>query len=211
MAGSYGFKQADQLTAKYLNDVNDAVAGGQLVSVPTGAPQAAVSATQPGDRIILDDATALALSDTTVGTLYGGIYVYVGSKAASTAAPALGVPAFFLAADIGTVYEVTPDAQPTAAIATFLWGVYINAISKGNWGWIQTGGIATVKYQGTVTGTAAGDTVSTGVSQTPPAFDAGVATYTAILAAGTLGVAITAPSNAGTGKVSITRSPFNRI
>lgn len=211
MAGSYGFKQADQLTAKYLNDVNDANPGGSLVSVPAGAPQAAVSATQPGDRIILDDATALALSDTSVGTLYGGVYVYVETYASSTASPALGQPAFFRATDIGKLYQVDADAQPTGAIATFLHGVFINAITKGNYGWIQTAGVATVQYQGTVTATTAGDTVTTGISQTPPAFDAGVATWTAILGAAILGVAIDAPSNAGTGKVSITRSPFSRI
>ncbi len=211
MAGSYGFKQADQLTAKYLNDVNDSSQGGNLVSVPAGAPQAAVSATQAGDRIILDDATALALSDTSVGTLYGGVYVYVQTYASSTASPALGQPAFFLATDVGVAYRVDADAQPSAAVATFLHGVFINAITKGNYGWIQTAGVATIRYQAVVTSTAAGDTVSVGISQTPPAFDAGVATFTAILNAATLGVAIDAPADAGTGRVSITRSPFCRV
>lgn len=212
MAGGMLTKQADFLTAAYLNTVNDSVAGGAVVSVPSGAPSPQVSQTLPGDRIVLDDPTALALSNTSVGTLYGGIYQYMLSKSGSTASPAVGAPAFFVAADIGTIYEVTPDANPTAAAATFFVGVYINAITVGNYGWIQIAGVVSVTYQGTVTDTAAGDTVTVGISQTPPAFDAGVATWTKILGAAIVGVAVDAPSNAGTAKrVAITRSPFSRV
>src|ERR1700676_698809 len=100
MAGGWFTKQADFLTARYLNDVNDATLGGQIQSVPAGVPASQGIQTQPGDRIVLDDATALALSDTAIGTLWGGIYEYVQSKAASTAAPAVGIAAFFLAADV---------------------------------------------------------------------------------------------------------------
>src|ERR1700758_821268 len=99
MAGGMLTKQADQLTARFLNDVNDAVAGGAIVSLPSGVTGPAVSATQPGDRIVLDDATALALSDTAIGTLFGGIYMYVQTLSSSTAAPARGTGAFIRAAD----------------------------------------------------------------------------------------------------------------
>jgi len=214
MAAGMFTKQATFQTSKYLNDVNDPLGGPQIQSVPGGiAPQ--FDQDYPGDRICLDDATAYALSDTTVGTLYGGIYEYVITKSGSTAAPALGVPAFYLAADIGATttglnYEVTPDANPTAAAATFLQGVYISAPTKGNQCWIQVSGIATVQYQATVTDTAAGDSVTVGITQTPPGFDAGVATFTKIIMAAMFGVAITAPSNGGTGKVGITRM-INRI
>src|SRR6266446_3071285 len=124
-------------SAKFLNDVNDSQLGGAITSVPSGVTASQGQQNIPGDRIVLDDATALALSDTAVGTLYGGVYEYILSKAASTAAPAVGVPAFFLAADVtsttGLNYEVTPDAAPTAAIPTFFQGVYINALTKGNY------------------------------------------------------------------------------
>ena len=99
MAGGMLTKQADQLTAKYLIDVNDSVSGGIIVSVPAGAPAVNYSATQPGDRIVLDDATAKALSDTGVGTLYGGVYMYVQYKT-TTRPAAVGGIAFFKAADI---------------------------------------------------------------------------------------------------------------
>lgn len=213
MAAGMFTKQADFLTARFLNDVNDSVVGGQIQSVPAAVPATQGIQTLPGDRIILDDATALALSDTAVGTLWGGIYEYVVSKAASTAAPAVGSPAFFLAADIGSTsgpsvqYEVTPDAQPTAAIATFFQGVYINAVTKGNACWIQLCGIANCLFQATVTAGVAGNPVTVGISQTPPAFDSGVAAFSTILAAGFVGVAVQVPTNAGVKQVALTRFP----
>ena len=70
MAGGMLTKQADLLSARYLNDVNDQVSGGQMVSVPPGAASPMASQTQPGDRIVLDDATAMGLSDANVGTLF---------------------------------------------------------------------------------------------------------------------------------------------
>jgi hypothetical protein len=211
MAGGNLVKQDVLLTAPYLNQVNDSVSGGAITALPSGVTGPAYSQTIPGDRIVLDDVTALALSYTTTATLYGGIYEYDGSISGSTASPALGSPAFFRAADIGVIYQVTPDANPTAAVPTFLRGVYLNAVSKGNWGWIQVGGVATVKYQGTVTGTTAGYLVTVGLSQTPPAFDAQVAAWTVVLAANGVGVAIDAPSNAATGRVAMFQSPFRRV
>jgi len=192
--------------------VNDAAQGGSISTVPAGLLASQGQQNIPGDRIILDDATALALSDTAVGTLYGGVYEYILSKAASTAAPAVGVPAFFLAADVtsttGLNYEVTPDAAPTAAIPTFFQGVYINALTKGNFGWIQILGTAAITYQATVTGTAAGGDVSVGISQTPPAFDSGVTTFSVTTMGRFVGIAVDAPSNAGTGKkIILTRMP----
>src|SRR5882724_318408 len=95
MSGAMLTKQADQLTARFLNDVNDATSGGAVVSAPSGVTAVQASATQPGDRIVLDDATALALSDTAVGTLFGGVYMYVGTLTPETAAPARGKFAFW--------------------------------------------------------------------------------------------------------------------
>jgi hypothetical protein len=109
-------KQADQLTAAYLNDVNDSVSGGAVVSVPSGAPSAQISQTQPGDRVVLDDPTALALSDTAVGTLYGGVYMYVGYTTTTRAAVVGGI-AFWLATNLTTgVYTVNGDAQPSTTV-----------------------------------------------------------------------------------------------
>src|SRR5258708_134540 len=113
MAGGMFTKQADYLSARYLNDVNDTTVGGALTTAPTGLTVSQFQQTQPGDRILLDDATALALSDTVVGTLFGGIYEYVNVASGTAATATRGCVAFFVASTIGTSYQVSLDPQPT--------------------------------------------------------------------------------------------------
>ena len=213
MAGGMLTKQADFLTARYLNDVNDAASGGVIVSVPAGAPSPAVSQTIPGDRIVLDDATALALSDTTVGTLYGGIYEYVGATWTTQAARKGGV-AFWTATNLTTgVYTVNGDAQPTTAIPTYIAGIFINTLTKGYFGWIQIAGLATVLFDGALTAAAAGNWVSAKVSAsagTVSSADNGAAAGVVTLAA-MLGVAVGLPATSAASTVLLTRSPFGRI
>lgn len=207
--------------ARFLNDVNDSVSGGSVVSLPSGLQSPAVSQTQPGDRIVLDDATALALSDTTVGTLFGGIYMYVGTLSTATASPARGTAAFWRAADLITssIYQVTSDAQPAAAtLPTFIAGVFINAITKGNFGWIQLCGICSCLFDNAITGAGtAGNPVSVkvnaGVAST---FDVAVplaATLAAAIAAVDtfVGPAINLAAVNTISQVLWVRSPFGRI
>lgn len=209
MAGGMLTKQADQLTAKFLNDVNDAVSGGAIVSLPSGSPVPAASATQPGDRIVLDDITAAALSDTTVGTLLGGVYMYVGTLSSSTASPARGAIAFFRAADLGVTYQVTADAQPTTAVPTYVAGIFINAVTKGNFGWIQVAGAASVLFDSaSLTAIAAGNWVTAKVSaSTASTADVGAAAGVVTLAA-LLGVAVGIPTSAVISTVMLTRGNF---
>jgi len=214
MAGGMLTKQADFLTAKFLNDVNDSAAGGALVSVPSGAPQVASSQTQIGDRIVLDEATALALSDTSVGTLYGGVYMYVGTIASSliTQAPARGLFAFWRSNELpgGATdsYLVTSDAQSSTTLPSYIAGIFINALTKGNYGWIQVAGVASVLFDNTLTSSATGVTVSAKVSATlPSTADAGVALTTVTLAF-VLGVAIGSPISSTISSVIITRGNF---
>lgn len=154
MAGSWLTKQADFLTAKFLNDVNDSAAGGAIVSLPSGAPAPQSSQTQVSDRIVLDTATALALSDTTVGTLFGGIYMYVATKSNMTATPAVGLLAFWDTSVGDSNYQVTCDESGSQG-ANLIAGIVINAVTKGNFCWIQIGGKATVKFRAVLTGTPA--------------------------------------------------------
>lgn len=221
MAGGMLTKQADQLTAKFLNDVNDATSGGAVVSAPSGVPSAAISATQPGDRIVLDDASALALSDTTVGTLYGGVYMYVGTLSTATASPARGTLAFWRISDLpgGATqsYTVSSDVQPNTLLPAYIAGVFINpttssgtgvALTKGNFGWIQVAGVASVLFDNTLTSTALAATVSAKVSATTASTaDAGVALTTVTLA-NVLGVAIGTPVISTISSVIITRGNF---
>jgi hypothetical protein len=221
MAGGMLTKQADQLTAKWLNDVNDATSGGALVSVPTGVQSPASSATQPGDRIVLDDAGALALSDTTVGTLYGGVYMYVGTAATATASPARGTCAFWRTADLPPSttrsYTVSSDVQPNTLLPAYIAGVFINpttssgsgvALTKGNFGWIQVAGVASCLFDNSLGGAALATTVTSKISATTAStFDAGVALDKVTLS-NVLGVAIGTPVISTISTVIITRGNF---
>lgn len=221
MAGGMLVKQADFLTAKFLNDVNDAASGGVILSLPAGAPSPSVSQTLPGDKIVLDDATALALSDTVVGTLFGGIYMYVGTLSTATASPARGAAAFYRAADLPTalsnLYQVTSDVQPSTTIPTFCAGVFINAITKGNFGWIQVAGVCMCLFDTAVAaGNGVGSPVSPKISATTASsFDCGVAQSAdaagARLAASVVGVAIVLPVVSTVTAVLWTRTPFSRV
>lgn len=218
MAGGWFVKQADYLNAAYLNDVNDQTVGGQIQSVPSNVPATQGQQTQPGDRIILDDAAAYALSDTTIGTLYGGIYMYVQSTYTTTA-PALGQAAFFKAADVGnllptspntTAYVVYGDAQPTTAVPTYFVGVYINAITKNYYGWVQIQGMASCLFDSALTATAAGNWVSVKVSSAVPScFDCGAAPGVVTLSA-LVGTAVGLPAVSTVSKVAIWRG-FGRL
>ena len=208
MAGGMLTKQADQLTAKYLNDVNDANAGGTLVSVPTGAPQAAVSATQPGDRIVLDDATALALSDSAIGTLYGGVYMYVQASVTTRAIVRGGI-GFFKQADLGVQYVAYSDAQPSTSVPTYVAGIFINALTTLYYGWIQVAGAASILFDASgLTAIAAGNWVTAKVSAaTASTADVGAVAGVVTLAA-LLGVAVGLPSSAVVSTVMLTRGNF---
>jgi hypothetical protein len=208
MAGGMLTKQADQLTARFLNDVNDAVAGGSIVSLPSGVTGPQASATQPGDRIVLDDTAALALSDTAIGTLYGGVYMYV-KNVVTTRAVVRGGIAFFGAADIGTAYIAYSDAQPSTSVPTYVAGIYINVLSNNNFGWIQTAGAASVLFDSTSIGTiAAGNLVDAKASATTASTaEVGVA-VSQLTVAGLLGVAVGIPTSATVSTVMLTRGTF---
>ena len=197
--------------AKYLNDVNDSVQGGIIQSVP-GATTSQGQQTLPGDRVCLDDATALALSDTAVGTLFGGIYMYVLTLSSATASPAVGTIAFFTASSIGTSYTVSSDVQPTTTNPGYVCGVFINAVTKGNYGWIQISGIATVLFDGTtLTATTAGGFVFAKASATTASTaDCITGAISGTHGAQMLGVAVGSPASSTASKVALTRG-FGRL
>lgn len=210
MAGGYFTKQADFRNAKFLNDVNDTVVGGAISTLPAGFTQ--FQQTQPGDRLCLDDLTALALSDTTVGTLFGGIYMYVGTLSSSAASPAVGTIAFTRAADlVSTVaYQVTADVQPTTTNPGLVVGIFINAVTKGNFGWIQICGIASVLFDSSVVATTAGSLVSAKASASVASTADNGVTVSQITVAAMIGVSTTTVTTSTISKVMMTRG-FGRI
>lgn len=139
----------------FLNAVDDEAAGGPVSGVGEAQYQG-----QLGGELFLTAAQAAKASDTSAATLFAGIYRYIRTKAASTLTPARGIIAFWDVATAGlTDSVVTPDL-PTGT--SLIAGIYLNAITKtapGNFGFIQTSGIANVAGVGTYTKTtpAVGD------------------------------------------------------
>jgi hypothetical protein len=151
--------------------------------------------------------------------LYGGIYQYMQTLSTSTASPARGAACFYQAADLtGSVYRVSADALPTAAIPTFYAGVFINAATKGNYCWVQTAGTLSVLFDSAITGAGtAGYPVTVKISASVAStFD--IAVPVAASLAGTLaavdtlvGFAINSAATSTISQVLQSRTPFPRI
>lgn len=175
------------ITTGYLNTVDDALPG-QPVSSGTGDPQ---YKGQLGATLAFTHEAAGKASYT--NTLYGGTYQYVLSYASSSGSPARGLVAFWHDEDD---YIATPDADAgTAKIA----GIYLNSVTKGRYCWIQTGGLATVKFRAAITKAtpAIGDLV---LCQATTNVGEVIDDATAILPTtlrSVLGVAKEAPTNGG--------------
>lgn len=139
-----------KITARYLNDVNDAIPGASVAGYTGQPPQ---YAGQVGAVMELNSGEASKLSDTAVATLYEGLYQYVQLATPLTQATGVGVPVYWSNPD---THLVTTDHL--ASNGSFA-GVLINAVTAGNYGFIQTAGKASCKTIGSITkGTpAAGD------------------------------------------------------
>lgn len=111
-----------ELTGK-LNATNDplpgqSVDGGRTIGGQVGA------------AVQLNAGEALKLSDTSVGTLYGGIYQYVRFLSTQSGTTVKGGPMYWSDPDN---FVVTADV-PTAGLGFA--GVALNVVTKGNYGWI---------------------------------------------------------------------------
>ncbi len=146
------------INARRLNDVDDTVLQGAIQTVPGGSVTGVNQGIQdlPGDRLVLSTADALALSDTAIGTLFSGMYQYVRTTSTSTAANSRGRLSFWNTAleAAGTPYIVTPDETQAQGVA-MLNGVFLNTIVKGDLGWTQILGKASIQARAVFTGIAA--------------------------------------------------------
>ena len=186
-----------------LNDINDVLPGNQA-----SLAGANIYAAQLGSRMWLDGNPGGVKSDSAIGTLYGGCFQYVQFYS-GTASPAKGLPAYW-AYDQAYV-AATPYLAFNSYIVSVDYsalrcgrfaGVVLNAVTKGQYGWIQTKGLATVQY-GTLTGTPLdGDIVY--VNNAANAFLSaldGASFATALLIKSVVGVAIGAPVTGSFGVV----------
>lgn len=157
-----GTNQSPKLPTGFLNSAGGDPAPGVPLLSPSGSIVQAYGG-QVGAKVSVDTNEAgLALSDPSQSTLFAGIYQYVLFLSTMVATPARGQIAFW---SNRAQYIVTGDV--TAATQGLIAGVMLSAITKGNYGWIQIAGRATVKFKTSLTAAspAAGDLLI--VDQTP--------------------------------------------
>lgn len=190
----------DYIQTKQLNNASSSTPGGSTEPV-TGLP--IPTGTNSGDYVELTDAQALALSKTSVGTLYSGRYQRV-KLSSGVASIALGQAVFFNASDATDPYPVTNvSGQSSGAGGTTAYdfaGVVIDPSTVGGqYCWIQATGRATVLLNGAG---ALGNIVGFPTSATNQ-FTTGT---TALTNGSYVGAQLTAATGAGaTGVVDITR------
>lgn len=209
MAGIAGADQSPKTTVPLFNDVNDVAPG---VPVSTSSVSGSIVQSyggQLGGRTWLNAADAVKLADTSVGTLYEGCYQYVQFVAASTAANATGQPVFWKDTE---KYIVTPDGSGgTATSIKLVAGISLNVVTKGQYGFIQVAGRASVKF-GTITKAtpAIGDAVLVSATPANPTLADVLSATTAITVDNIqlyLGVAITAPASSAVSSVLLRGLP----
>lgn len=194
-----------RVVPRNLNAVDDGSPG-----VPLSSSQMAGGIVQPyigqlGLLVAFDGNTAAKMSLT--NTLFGGLYMYVQFKAASTASNARGQLVFW---NDFENYIVTPDV--TATTASLVAGVTLNAVTKGNYGFIQVAGKASIKFKASTTKAtpAIGDLVIVDVTPSNTADVLADATaLTSPTAKLMIGMAITAPVGGAISLVEmVSRCPF---
>lgn len=184
-----------RLTAP-LNQVNDTVIGGQA-----GITGLSKFAGQLGKPIFIPADFIAQVYNPTIGTLYQGWYRYVQLKS-DAAQPVIGQSLFWDDASAPSAFVATTAQNTTTYVATSMAGVYLGGIEPGNYGWVQMGGVATVKYVPSITGTkATGRPVSISQAGTTSLGFADVDdTPTPELF---MGWAIDLPADGGTGRVNL--------
>lgn len=149
--------QDHQIPSRKLNDVNDPNPG---VIVSTANVSGSIIQPYPGQvgkRLVCSYQTALALSDTAIGTLYEGIYQYVQFLSTESAAAVRGQLVYWSDYDN---YIVTTDIATTTNKSGLFAGVILNVVTAGNYGYIQIAGKASVLFKATAI--TKGSTVAAG-------------------------------------------------
>jgi len=152
MPSGFDNKSLTITNGKGLNRVNDSAEG---LSVSSGTGQKKFSLV--GGRIILGPDEVLY--DTSIGTLYGGVYQYVRQRLTDATAAAIGLLAFWDVTVTEDLYQVstleTIGGTAGGLTAGYIAGVFLDTLTLGNYGFIQTHGRATIKFRAVLTATPA--------------------------------------------------------
>lgn len=181
-------KQDFKLITGFLNTTDDA--NPSAATSPSGTIIQGYYG-EIGGVLFIDAAGAASLSASGQNTLYEGEYQYVKFLSTASLAPAVGKFAFW---SDRTNYVVTTDI--TAANIGKVAGVIIYANTKGNWGFIQIAGRATVLFKASITKATPADGDLVIIDQTPAAVGDVLADATGITSLtlkSTVGVAYAVP------------------
>jgi hypothetical protein len=167
---NFADKSAWNSAFSQINNMNVATVGevNQILS-NIGATVNYGSQGDLGKRLILTEAEMTASGSlyvlSTGQQLYGGIYQLVQVDSGATAANiSAGRAAFLLttatsgATGSGATGYVVTDEANTLALTQII-GVFLNAVTPGNFCFVQVHGRAPVKYRATVTATTAGSAI----------------------------------------------------
>lgn len=143
------------LPSRKLNAVNDPSPGNILSTANVSGSIIQPYSGQVGKRLVLTAAMAAKLSDTTVGTLFEGIYQYVQFTGGAGARGGL------VYWNVGTTpnlsngayenFTVTPTPSLTGQIPWPIAGVALNTVTQNNYGYIQIAGKASIRFRNPIT------------------------------------------------------------
>ncbi len=220
MALTLGANQSPRITTLALNSVGRK--GDPGAGVPVTTANVSGSIVQQylgmvGGKLTLSQSDAATLSDTSTGTLYGGIYMYVLFSATSLSTAARGCVVMWTGGATGSLLAtgpfnctVTPDGTTTNIM--FPAGIALNPTTKGNYDFIQVSGVASVKYPSAIgVGTPAiGDAIfiSSNILQPQLVDDREGVTVSTTLLKQFIGVAVVAPVASATSAVLMDNSRF---
>ncbi len=150
-----------RISSGQLNTVDDSVIANQA-----GISGVSKFAGQLGKALVVGQEQIALLTDTGVGTLYGGIYQYV-HLSEDSAAVVVGQGAFWDVTAAAGDWQITDDPTQGTLNGTALAGIFINAITPGNYGFIQVAGQAVVKLIASITDNTIGSAVVPSVVSSP--------------------------------------------
>ena len=151
MAAIQGANQSPLITQRYLNSTTYTgdPSPGTLVSTAQVSGSIVQSyGGQVGGILTLAEGMASYYSNPAAQQLYAGDYQYVQYYSASSATAVLGQILFWQNLLNGN-WVVTPDE--TTGDSAMIAGISLAPVAKGNYWWIQTRGVAPVKFKASLT------------------------------------------------------------
>lgn len=182
-----------KLISGYVNSENNPAPASPVSSTQISGTLVSPYGGLVGGKLFLSADDAKKMSNTAVGTLFCGVYQMVLFKTAVTR----GTLAFWDTTVNDDLYQVMQDETQNGGVPLFA-GIVLNAVSAGNYGFIQTEGKATIKMRTTVTAATryiAWAAAGAGADNATGDGVAAATTETNQLIWGLLGIAETAASN----------------